>query len=197
MDKWTDKEEIFLEDLERQCDLLYKHYAKEYTYYKLLSSKFNIPILVVSAINALTAIALNDFMAQRYVSILNAVLSAGTGVLGSIQLYLKINEKLSNALRSNITFKKLALKISKELSVEREKRPDGQIFLNECFSEFTTAVEAGNPIEKKIMNHMRLDKSAPDSGGNSSASGNLRNIASSLLMLGRSPPSPRSEQDEV
>jgi hypothetical protein len=197
MDKWTDKEEIFLQDLERQCDILYKHYAKEYTYYKFLSSKFNIPILVISAINALTAIALNDFLAQRYVSILNAVLSAGTGVLGSIQLYLKINEKLSNALRSNITFKKLALKISKELSVEREKRPDGQLFLNECFAEFTTAVEAGNPIEKKIMNHMRLDKSEPESGGNSSAASNLRSIASSLLMLGRSPPSPMSEQDEV
>jgi len=196
MDKWTDKEEFFLQDLERQCDLLYKHYAKEYTYYKLLSSKFNIPILVISAINALTAIALNDFLAQRYVSILNAVLSAGTGVLGSIQLYLKINEKLSIALRSNITFKKLALKISKELSIEREKRPDGQIFLNECFAEFTTAVEAGNPIEKKMLNHMRLDKTDMDSDTSSSSSINrMRNIATSLLMLGRSPSSHSNEQE--
>jgi hypothetical protein len=196
MDKWTDKEEEFLQDLERQCDVLYKHYAKEHSYYKLLSSKFNIPILVISAINALTAIALNDFLAQRYVSILNAVLSAGTGVLGSIQLYLKINEKLSNSLRSNITFKKLALKISKELSIEREKRPDGQIFLNECFSEFTTAVEAGNPIEKKMVDYMRLDKTS-DNGSTTSNTSSLRDIASSLLMIARTPPSSPTSSEEV
>jgi hypothetical protein len=48
---------------------------------------------MLSALNSLCAIALNDFIPQRFVSILNAVISAGTGVLGSIQLYMKINEK--------------------------------------------------------------------------------------------------------
>ena len=109
---WTDKEEDFLEKLEKQADLLHKHYAKEYTYYQGLAKKFNVPILIISAINALTAIALNDFLEQRYVSIMNAVLSAGTGVMGSIQLYLKLNEKMANALKAQLTFHKLAMKIS-------------------------------------------------------------------------------------
>jgi hypothetical protein len=67
---------------------------------------FNIPILIISALNALCAIALNDFLAQRYVSILNAVLSAGTGVLGSIQLYMKINEKMTNSVRASTLMKR-------------------------------------------------------------------------------------------
>jgi hypothetical protein len=157
--KWTDKEEDFLQLLEKQADQLSVHYNKEYLYYKRLATKFNVPILIVSAINSLTAIALNDFVPQRYVSILNAVLSAGTGVMGSIQLYLKINEKMANSLKSAGSFKKLALKLSKELSLERDERDtDGKIFLNDCFSEFNTDLEQSNPIEKKLLNHMRLSQ---------------------------------------
>ena len=120
-----------------------------------MSSKFNIPILIISSLNSLCAIALNDFIVQKYVSILNAVLSAGTGVLGSIQLYMKLNEKMTNSMRASIHFKKLALKISKELTIARRDRTtEGQTFLADCFSEFNTVLEQGNPIERKIRNHL-------------------------------------------
>lgn len=186
---WTDKEEDFLENLEKQADVLHKHYAKEYTYYQGLAKRFNVPILIVSAINALTAIALNDFLQQRYVSILNAVLSAGTGVLGSIQLYLKLNEKMTTALRSSIVFHRLALKISKELSLDRSTRSTGgQLFLNECFAEFTTSVEQGNPIEKKMLNHLRFNQAEDDVDSKTS----MGSIARQLVNLGRGGSSPAS-----
>jgi hypothetical protein len=51
--------------------------------------------------------------------------------------------------------KRLALKISKELSIDPANRvTDGQAFLTDCFSEFNTALEQGNPIEKVIHNHL-------------------------------------------
>jgi hypothetical protein len=160
-DNWHDKEEAFLIKLESQCNTYANYYNKDYMYYHSLASKFNIPILIISALNALCAIALNDFLEQRFVSILNAVLSAGTGVLGSVQLYMKINEKMTNAVRSQMLMKRLALKISKELSIDRETRSsDGQIFLQECFSEFNAALEQANPIEKKLLNFLSLDKNA-------------------------------------
>jgi hypothetical protein len=154
-DQWHDKQEDFLRKLELQCNSYQSYFNKDYMYYHGLATKFNIPILIVSSINALCAISLNDFLGQRYVSILNAILSAGTGILGSVQLYLKINEKMSNALRSSILMKRLALKISKELSVDREQRAtEGQAFLSECFSEFNASIEQANPIEKKIQNFL-------------------------------------------
>ena len=156
-DPWHEKEEVFLSKLEQQCNELHEYHTKDHMYYHRLASKFNIPILVISSINALTAISLNDFLGQKYVSILNAVLSAGTGVLGSIQLYMKINEKMSNALRASILMKRLALKISKELSIGRDQRTtEGQAFLQECFAEFNTALEQGNVIEKKMSNYLSL-----------------------------------------
>lgn len=155
--KWTDEEEEYLKLLEQQCNKYYDHYMKDYQYYNRLSSRFNVPILIVSAINALCAISLNDFLSQRYVSILNAILSSGTGILGSIQLYLKINEKLTNSMRSSIHVKKLALKISKELTLARAQRgTDGQQFLSDCFAEFNTVIEQGNPIERKVKNFLKF-----------------------------------------
>lgn len=161
-DSWTNKEEEYLNKIERQCNAYATYFSKEYQYYHALSSKFNIPILIISSLNALCAISLNDFLTQRYVSILNAILSAGTGVLGSIQLYMKINEKVTNATRSQILMKRLALKISKELSVDRATRStDGQVFLQDCFSEFNAALEQSNPIEKKIQNFLSLGEQPP------------------------------------
>ena len=153
--RWHQDEDDFLTRLEQQCNTYHEHHNKDHMYYTKLSSKFNVPILIISAVNALTAVGLNSFIRQEYVSVLNAILSAGTGVLGSIQLYLKINEKMTNSLRASILMKRLALKISKELSIEMKNRvSDGQIFMNECFAEFNTALEQGNPIEKSLHNHM-------------------------------------------
>jgi len=153
--RWHPDEQEFLAKLEHQCNLYQDHHNKDHIYYQKLASRFNVPILVISALNALCAIALNDFLAQRYVSILNAVLSSGTGVLGSIQLYLKINEKMTNSVRASLLMKRLALKISKELSIEPGNRvTDGQAFLADCFAEFNTALEQGNPIEKGLENHL-------------------------------------------
>lgn len=161
-DSWHNKEEEFLNKIERQCNAYATHFNKDYQYYHNLSSRFNIPILIISSLNALCAISLNDFLEQKYVSILNAVLSAGTGVLGSIQLYMKINEKMTNATRSQMLMKRLALKISKELSVDRDTRvTDGQVFLQECFGEFNAALEQANPIEKKLQNFLALGEAPP------------------------------------
>ena len=153
--RWHQDEDDFLIKLEQQCNTYYEHHNKDHMFYQKLATRFNVPILIVSAINALTAVGLNSFVRQEYVSVLNAILSAGTGVLGSIQLYLKINEKMTNSVRASMLMKRLALKISKELSIDpRHRVSDGQAFMNDCFAEFNTALEQGNPIEKSLMNHM-------------------------------------------
>jgi len=58
---WHDREEAFLTKIEQQCNDYAAHHTKDHMYYNKLSSRFNIPILVVSSINALTAISLSSF----------------------------------------------------------------------------------------------------------------------------------------
>ena len=184
---WFDEQETYLRSMERQCEVYYQHHTKDFVYYHSLASRFNLPILIVSAINALTAVALNEFVEQKYVSIMNAVLSAGTGVLGSIQLYLKINEKMTNATRSSLAFKRLGLKISKELTLGRSERvTEGLAFLSDCFAEFNTAIEQGNPVEKtKLVNYLALPR--PTEQPPSPTSPRMQRVADSLLQLARTP----------
>lgn len=193
---WYTEEEEFLANMEKQCEIYYQHHTQDFKYYHTLASKFNIPILIISSINALTAVALNEFVEQKYVSILNAILSAGTGVLGSIQLYLKINEKMTNATRSSISFKRLGLKISKELTIGRSERvTEGQAFLSDCFAEFNTALEQGNQVEKtKLPNMLAFHR-----GVTPPPSPMMQRVADSLLSLARTSVSrsPQSEQEEV
>jgi len=194
---WFDEQETYLRSMERQCEVYYQHHTKDFVYYHSLASRFNLPILIISSINALTAVALNEFVEQKYVSIMNAVLSAGTGVLGSIQLYLKINEKMTNATRSSLAFKRLGLKISKELTLGRNERvTEGLAFLSDCFAEFNTAIEQGNPVEKtKLVNYLALAR--PTDVPSTPTSPRMQRVADSLLKLARTPlgtSTPESEE---
>lgn len=150
---WSDREEDFLRKLSYQSNLYYQYYNKQYYNLSNTSRKYNIPILVISSVNSLMAISLSQFIPQTFVSIANAILSATTGILGSIQLFLKINEKMSSCLIASIDFNHLYLKITKELSIDRHMRmSDGKTFLNECFNEYNQILEKAIPLEKKINN---------------------------------------------
>jgi hypothetical protein len=160
--EWFPRDEQFLIKLEKQCNAYQKHFTSEYTTYSTSARRYNIPILVISAVNGLTAVGLNSFVEQKYVSVLNAILSAGTGVLGSIQLYLKISEKQTKAMQSSLLMKRLALKISKEISIDAPQRQtDGKTFIQECFGEFNAALENGNPIEVTLDNHVTVNIEEP------------------------------------
>jgi hypothetical protein len=161
---------------------------KEHHYYDSLSARFNIPILIVSAINSLTAVALNAFIAQEYVSVLNAVLSAGTGVLGSIQLYLKLNEKMTKATRASVAFKRISLKISRELALARDVRTsEGPAFVQDCFSDFNQTLESANPLDKKLEEFLVIKKDRTEMSLPPSPSVNesLKTVADRLMNLAR------------
>lgn len=189
-DRWHTEEEVFLENLQKQCETMYKYMLKEHHYYDRLSGKFNIPILIISSINSLTAVGLNAFVPQEYVSVLNAVLSAGTGVLGSIQLYLKLNEKMTKATRASVGFKRISLKISREMALTREVRmTEGPAFVQDCFSEYNQILESANPIEKKLEEFLTIKKpgdiSMPSSPSHTTMNDSLRTVADKLMNLAR------------
>ena len=157
--KWTHEEENFLRRIEEQCNIYERFHNKNHSYYDTLSRRFNVPILLISAINSLTAVILPSFIPQEYVSIINATASAGTGVLGSIQLYLKLNEKMTVSLKSAMVFKAIAIKISKELTLaESERSQSGSSFLADRFSEFNAAIEQCGLMDKSLPNVIALEK---------------------------------------
>lgn len=186
--RWHDAEEEYLRKLQFQCEELYKHNMKDHMYYDRLSNKFNVPILVISAINSLVAVSLNSFVRQEYVSVMNAILSAGTGALGSIQLFLKVNEKMTKATRASMGFKRISLKISKELALDRHVRTtEGPTFVNDCFTDYNQVLEAGNPLEKKLSDFLSFKStvSTPEPPSPFSSIRGVRSVAQRLMFLAR------------
>jgi hypothetical protein len=156
---WNENEEEYLKKLHYQCIEFFKHWNQKFLYYEKKNKYFNIPILIISASNSLFAITLTNWIDQKYVSIINAVLSVMTAIIGSIQLFLKINEKMGSAYIVSIKFHKLSLKISKEMSILREKRIcDGKTFLNEIFNEFNDIIEKAGIQDTLLKDYLQLDK---------------------------------------
>lgn len=156
---WYPSEEDFLKKISYQSMIYYHYFNKKSDRYYSMLKKFSIPILIISSINSLMAVTLSSYMPQHIVSILNAILSAFTGILGSVQLFLKINEKLSACIISASSFQQLSLKITKELALDKDKRAtDGVVFLNECFNEFNAIIDKAPQIDRHISNLMINDE---------------------------------------
>lgn len=158
MPEWTHREEVYLKKLHLQCLNMYSYYNKLHLSQMDVSKRFNIPIMVLSAINSLLALTLAAFIDQAFVSIINAIISAGVGILSSILLFLKVNEKITLSQSLSMKMNILALKISKELGLDKDHRTlDGTLFLNECFQEYLVIIDKSFPLDRKVKNYLTID----------------------------------------
>lgn len=156
--EWNEKEIIYLRKLHYQTRLMHSYFNKKHLEYSKTHKKYHIPIMVLSSVNSLFCITLPQFMEQEYVSILNSVISAGVGILGSILLYLKIDQKMNTSYNISLSLNNLALRIGKELSIDVEMRSQsGVSFLNESFNEYIGIMEKALPIDRKLNNFLILE----------------------------------------
>jgi len=154
---WTESEEIYLRKLHCECNVLAEYNRLKYVEYNKVNKKFQIPILILSGLNSLFALSLQPFLEQNYISLLNATLSLTCGVLGSIQLFIKINEKIHTYIICSHEFNKLSYKISKEMNIEKEQRcMNGKDYLLEVFNEFNTICDKTELNEREIKRHLDL-----------------------------------------
>lgn len=155
--EWSNSEEQYLNKLHHECYALNEYNRKQYLKYLKINKKFSIPILVLSSLNGLFALSLQPFLQQDYISVLNACISLACGVLGSIQLFMKIDEKIHNYIICSHEFNKLSIKISKELNLERDCRHvNGRDFLLESFNEFNTILDKQEIKERNVKEYLIL-----------------------------------------
>ena len=157
METWSSSEEHYLNKLHHECHTLCEYNRKQYNKYMKINKKFSIPILVLSSLNGLFALSLQPFLLQDYISVLNACISLACGVLGSIQLFMKIDEKIHNYIICSHEFNKLSIKISKELNLEKSCRhTKGNDFLIETFNDFNTILDKQEIKEKSTQEFLLL-----------------------------------------
>lgn len=155
MNGWSPDLEGVLECIRQNSVIMSHEHRRNYIYLKSQLRYFKVPIIILSAINSITAIGLQPYMEQGNISMLNCLLSLTCGIIGSLELYLGIQSAMEKELLSSKNFYKLSVDIYKVLSLSMEHRVvNGNEFLNEKYSEYVQLIEESNVIAKKIQDKM-------------------------------------------
>jgi hypothetical protein len=155
---WNDEIEKLLNQIRNNCIELENIHKQKYFGIKNIVVFFKLPIIVLSSINALVAVALTNYIKQDYISGANAGISFIIGTLTSISLYLKIEDKLEQELIASKEYHLLAIKIYKILSLKIEDRgTDGDVFLSDTYNNYVKLIERGNLLDTVITDKLKID----------------------------------------
>ena len=89
---WTDDVEKVLELIRQNSVLLATFHKKKYYEYKGWLKYFKLPMIVLTSITSIASMGLTNYMKQDDISLLTCLLSLGSALIASIELYLGIQK---------------------------------------------------------------------------------------------------------
>jgi hypothetical protein len=110
---------------------------------------------VISAVNSVLAVMLNKFVDQSYVSVITSILALITGIIGSVELFLKINDRMDIELTSSKHYYLLQVDIFRMLNLDRKNRNGNALdYLNEKIESYMKLFTASNIKQKYIRDYL-------------------------------------------
>jgi hypothetical protein len=160
-----------LNKIRLNCVTLSKRHTLRYLYYKHVSKYFEIPTIILSVFSGSFAVGSNEFLHQKYISVVSCLISIVITILTSIKLYMKINETLSVEQELSIKYKIMSLEIYKFLSLTDQTRGMTEIeYLNKTYVQYIKLVEQSEVvmINDKKDNLIKLELYTDDSSSTGS-----------------------------
>ena len=146
--------DIILNKLRENSGVLSNYHRKRFLKLKSRLKFYRIPIIVISAINSVSAVSLQPFMKQNYISLINMMLSLLVGIVSSIEMFYGLNKQMEIELTGSKEFYILSTDIYKYLSLTRENRNiDGRTFLTDSYTRYISMYE-----KSIILKHGVVDK---------------------------------------
>lgn len=147
---WSDDIEKVLESIRENSLLMRKHHTKNYLSFKSTLKYYKIPVIVISAFNSVLSVGAEKYIEQQYLSGITCLLALLCGVIGSVELYLKLQENCENELIASKDFYTLAVSIYKMLTLHRSHRDvEGKVFLDDCYKQYLSIYEKANVMKKR------------------------------------------------
>ena len=135
--KWCENIERVLDRLRRNCTQLSSYHNYKYQYCKKNVVWFRIPIIILSGINTFISVGISDHVPQNIVSIATSIVSLICGIITSVEMLMKYQDKMENELDAHRSYYKLSIDIYKMISVDRKfRKSGGKDFLEEKFGEY-------------------------------------------------------------
>jgi hypothetical protein len=150
-DVWSRDIEAVLDSIRINAYIMSEVHRKQFLQLKNFSNYFDIPVIVISAVNTIISVGVQSFLPQPTISITNCVLSATCGIIVSVKLYLAIQTQMELELSTSKDFYTLSTNIYKTISLNASNRGvDGIAFLNTCFQEYSELVQKSTMLRNKI-----------------------------------------------
>ena len=134
--------ERVLELLRQNSVLLTTFHKKKYYEYKGWLKYFKIPLIILSSITSIASMGLTNYMEQTDISLLTCLLSLGSALIASIELYLGIQKSMEMELNSSKNYLILSYDIYKTTQLDRGHRVEnGRQFLDEKYNAYIKLIE--------------------------------------------------------
>jgi hypothetical protein len=145
LNEWSDDFEILLKNILFNSSLMSEHHKNEHLRYNRRLKWYKLPVIILSGINSVLSVSLNQYINQDIVSVINCFISLSISTIASIELYLQINKKSDEEAKSYKEFYNLSLKINNMLKLDKEHRTEEpKIFLNDVINQYETYFNESN-----------------------------------------------------
>ena len=162
---------------------LSEYHRRNFFYFKNLSNYFDIPVIITSCLSGSFSVGASPYLDQGYISLILCISSMFITILGSIKLYLNINDNLQSESDMARKFYVLSLEIYKIINLPDETRGINSIdFLNSKYNMYIKLYEESNLLKRRYKKDQlaKMDESLllNDNNSNSSSSYNNNIIVS-------------------
>lgn len=142
-ESWSEDIERVLRNMLNNCNDLQRKHKSVYLYYQGMLKYFQLPLIILSSVNSVLAVSLASYISQGKTSLVNCVFSLVCACVSSVQMFLKVEDKMKTELQAYYNYKLLALKISSTLKLQATHREiNGSAFLNECMTSYKNYLES-------------------------------------------------------
>jgi hypothetical protein len=155
-ESWSEDIEGILKNILHNCNELQRRHKSLFLYYQSSLKYFQLPLIVLSSVNSVLAVSLSNYTTQSKTSLVNCIFSLVCASISSVQLFLKLEDRMKQELQAYYNFKLLAIEIGSTLKLDPKNRDmDGTKFLDECISKYRTyfqgALVLSGTIDDKIV----------------------------------------------
>ena len=153
MNIWNNTEDIetILNDVRENSIYLSNFHKKNYFYYKKVETYFRLPTIVFSSVASVASVGLTAYLAQPHISAITCLISLMVGIINSIELYMKITDKIEAELETSKLYYNLSIDLHKLLNLDQRNRTgEPRELLDAFFTRYIDLVEKSNLLSQSF-----------------------------------------------
>ena len=152
---WTIKIEKVLDNIRLNCLYLSNKYKQRYFSLSKSIKYYRLPIIVFSGANSIISVGLQSYVKQEVLSLTTSLISLFCSIIGSIELFLKLNARMESDLISQRDLYLLSIEIFKTLSLDRSNRyVPAKEYMEKIYNEYCKLIQSSNPLEVSITDKL-------------------------------------------